>query len=85
MSKISVDLDVGIWINDKGQVQLFVGDDPKAVETIPILELVKMAIEAHKKPSQEHIEWNDVKKVNKMKKAFLTCTAYLTQEIIHAK
>ena len=85
MSKITVDLDIGIWMNDRGQVQLFVGDDSKAVETISLLDLVTMAVEAHKRPTQEHIEWADVKKINKMKKAFLTCTAYLTQEIVNAK
>ena len=85
MSKITVDFDISIWLNDRGQVQLFVGDDPKAVETISLLDLVKMAVEAHKRVGQEHIDWADVKKINKMKKAFLTCTAYLTQEIVNAK
>lgn len=85
MSKITVDLDIGIWMNDRGQVQLFVGDDPKAVETISLLDLVTMAVEAHKVPYSEHIKWDDVKKINKMKRAFLTCTAYLTQEIVNAK
>jgi hypothetical protein len=85
MSKISVDLDVGIWMNDRGQIQLFVGDDPKAVETIPLLDLVTMAVNAHKRPANDHIDWDDVKKINKIKKAFLTCTAYLTQEIVNAK
>jgi hypothetical protein len=46
VSKITIDLDVGIWMNDKGQVQLFVGDEPKAVETISLLDLVTMAVEA---------------------------------------
>lgn len=85
MSNVTVDLDVGIWMNDRGQIQLFVGDDPKAVETISLLDLVTQAVEAHKKPAHEHIEWDDVKKINKIKKAFLTCTAYLTQEIVNAK
>lgn len=84
MNKITVDLDVGLWINDRGQVQLFVGDDPKAVETIPLIDLVMMAVDAHKRPGQEHIDWDDVKKINKMKRAFLTCTSYLTQEIVNA-
>jgi hypothetical protein len=85
VSKITIDLDVGIWMNDKGQVQLFVGDEPKAVETISLLDLVTMAVEAHKIPGSYHIRWDDVKKVNKMKKAFLACTAYLTKEIVNAK
>jgi len=85
MSKITVDLDIGIWINDRGQVQLFIGDDALAVESISLIDLVKLAVEAHKVPGSEHIRWADVKKVNKMKKAFITCCAYLTQEIVNAK
>lgn len=85
MSKITVDLDIGIWINDRGQIQLFLSDDPKAIETISLIDLVTKAVEAHKVPGNEHIKWADVKKVNKMKKAFITCCAYLTQEIVNAK
>ena len=85
MSNVTVDLDVGFWINYKGQVELFVGDDLKPVEMIPLLELIKREVESHKKPGQEHIEWDDVKQVNKLKKALLNCTAYLTQEIVNAK
>jgi len=85
MSKITVDLDIGIWINDRGQIQLFVGDDSEAVETFSLIDLVTLAVNAHKKPNSDRIEWADVKKVNKMKKAFITCCAYLTQEIVNAK
>jgi nitrogenase subunit NifH len=85
VSKITVDLDVAIWMNDKGQIQLFVGDDPKAVQTISLLDLVTWAVEAHKVPHSEHIRWEDVKKVNRIKRAFLSCTAYLTKEIVNAK
>lgn len=85
MSKITIDLDVGLWMNDKGQVQLFVGDDPKAVQTIPLLDLVTRAVDSYKVPNSEHIRWEDVKRITKMKRAFLTCTHLLTQEMIHAK
>lgn len=85
MSTVKVELDIGIWLNNKGQVQLFVGDSPVAVETIPLLDLVKMEVEAHKVPGQDYVRWDDVKKITKLKKALLNCTAYLTQEIVNVK
>jgi len=85
MSTVKVELDVGIWLNNKGQVQLFVGDDPVAVETIPLIDLVTMEIESHKVPGDEHLDWDDVKKVTRLKKALLNCTAYLTKEMLNAK
>ena len=85
MSKITVDLDVGIWMNEKGQIQLFMGDDPKPLEMIPLIDLVRMQIDSHKVRHDHPLDWDDVKKMNKLKKAFMQCTALLTQEIVNAK
>lgn len=85
MSKITVDFDIGIWLNEKGQVQLFIGEDPKPPEMIPLIDLVRMQINSHKVRLEDPLDWDDVKKMNKLKKALMQCTALLTQEIVNAK
>ena len=85
MSKITVDFDIGIWLNEKGQVQLFIGEDPKPAEMLPLIDLVRMQINSHKVRLEDPLDWDDVKKMNKLKKALMQCTALLTQEIVNAK
>jgi len=85
VSNITVTLDVGVWLNNRGQIQLFVGDDPKPVEMIPLIDLVRMEIDSHKVRHDHPLDWDDVKKMNKLKKALMQCTALLTQEIVNAK
>lgn len=85
MSKITVDLDISMWLNEKGQMQLFIGDDPYVVEMIPLLDLVRQQIDSHKVRHDHPLDFDDVKKMNKLKKALLNCVATLTQEIVNAK
>ena len=85
MSEVTVTLDVGIWLNNRGQIQLFVGDEPKPVEMIPLLDLVRQEVNSHKVRHDHPLDWDDVKKMNKLKKALMQCTALLTQEIVNAK
>ena len=85
MSKVVVNLDVGIWLNSKGQVQLFIGEDSTPLEMIPLIDLVRMEIDSHKFRYTDPLDFEDAKKLNKLKKALLQCTAMLTQEIVNAK
>ena len=85
MSKVTVDIEVGMWLNEKGQMELFIGEEPKPIEMIPLLDLVRMQIDSHKVRFEDPLDWDDVKKMNRLKKALLQCTAYLTQEIVNAK
>ena len=85
MSKVTVDIEVGMWLNEKGQMELFIGEEPKPIEMIPLLDLVRMVVNSHKVRYEDPLDWDDVKKINKLKKALLQCTAYLTQEIVNAK
>jgi len=85
MTNVVVNLDVGIWLNSKGQVQLFVGEDPIAAEMIPLIDLVRMEIDSHKIPSTDYLDFEDARKLNKLKKALLQCTALLTKELVNAK
>ena len=85
MNKITFDVDVGIWLNEKGQVQLFAGENPKPLEMIPLIDLVRMQVDSHKVRYEDSLNWDDVKKLNKLKKALIQCTALLTQEIVNAK
>lgn len=85
MSKLTVDIEVGMWLNEKGQMELFIGEEPKPVEMIPLLDLVRMVVNSHKVRHDHPLDWEDVKKINKLKKALLQCTAYLMQEIVNAK
>ena len=85
MSKLTVDIEVGMWLNEKGQMELFIGEEPKPIEMIPLLDLVRMVVNSHKVRYEDPLDWDDVKKINKLKKALLQCTAYLTQEIVNAK
>ena len=80
-----MDIEVGMWLNEKGQMELFIGEEPKPVEMIPLLDLVRMVVNSHKVRYEDPLDWDDVKKINKLKKALLQCTAYLTQEIVNAK
>ena len=85
MSKVVVNLDVGIWLNSKGQVQLFVGEESTPLEMIPLIDLVRMEIDSHKVIYTDHLDFDDAKKLNKLKKALLQCTTMLTKEIVNAK
>ena len=85
MSKVTVDVHVGMWLNEKGQMQLFIGDDPKPIEMIPLIDLVRTLVDSHKVRYEDPLDWEDVKKINKLKKALLQCTAMLTQEIVNAQ
>ena len=66
-------------------MELFIGEEPKPIEMIPLLDLVRMVVNSHKVRYEDPLDWDDVKKINKLKKALLQCTAYLTQEIVNAK
>ena len=85
MSKITVDIIVDMWLNEKGQMELFIGEDNKPVEMVPLIDLVRRVVDSHKVRLEDPLDWDDVKKINKLKKALLQCTAYLTQEIVNAK
>jgi hypothetical protein len=85
VSKITVDIIVDMWLNEKGQMELFIGEDNKPVEMVPLIDLVRRVVDSHKVRLEDPLDWDDVKKINKLKKALLQCTAYLTQEIVNAK
>jgi hypothetical protein len=85
MKTITVDLDAGLWLNSKGQVQLFIGDDPKALETIPLIDLVRMEIDSHKVRMEDHLDHDDVKHINKLKKALQNCLSLVNTELYNAK
>lgn len=85
MSTITVELDIGIWLNNKGEIQIFQGDCPVAIETVPLLDLIKMEIESNKYPGQDYLDWDEAKKYTKLKKALLNCTAHMTNEMLNAK
>jgi len=85
MKTITVDIDVGLWLNEKGQVLLFVNDDPKEYEMIPLIDLLRMCVNSHKTHVDGNLDWEDIKRFTKLKKALLNCTAYLTTEMLNAK
>jgi hypothetical protein len=85
MKTITIDLDAGLWLNSKGQVQLFIGDEPKALETIPLIDLVRMEIDSHKVRMEDHLTHDDVKHINKLKKALQNCLAHVNNELYNAK
>jgi hypothetical protein len=85
MSKVMVNLDLGMWLNEKGQMQLFIGEDSEPVEMIPLIDLVRMQIDSHKVRHDHPLDFDDIKKMNKLKKALMQCTHLLTQEIANAK
>jgi len=85
MKTITIDLDAGLWLNSKGQVQLFIGDEPKALETIPLIDLVRMEIDSHKVRMEDNLTHDDVKHINKLKKALQNCLAHLNHELGNAK
>jgi len=85
MKTITIDLDAGLWLNNKGQIQLFIGEDPKAYETIPLIDLVRMEIDSHKIRLEDPLDHDDVKHLNKLKKALQNCLAHLNHELGNAK
>jgi len=85
MKTITIDLDAGLWLNSKGQVQLFIGDEPKALETIPLIDLVRMEIDSHKVRMEDNLTHDDVKHINKLKKALQNCLAHLNHELGNTK
>ena len=85
MKTITIDLDAGLWLNSKGQVQLFIGDDPKAYETIPLIDLVRMEIDSHKVRMEDHLTHDDVKNISKLKKVLQNCLSLINTELYNAK
>jgi hypothetical protein len=85
MSKITVDLDIGIWLNNRGQVQLFIGENPESVETITLIDLVRMEIDSHKVCSADTLDRDEAKKFVKLKKALTQCLDHLNRELTSAK
>jgi hypothetical protein len=85
MKTITIDLDAGLWLNSKGQVQLFIGDEPKASETIPLIDLVRMEIDSHKVRMEDHLTHDDVKHINKLKKSLQNCLSLINTELYNAK
>ena len=85
MKTITIDLDAGLWLNNKGQVKLFIGDAPKAYETIPLIDLVRMEIDSYKVRLEDHLDHDDVKHINKLKKALQNCLSLINTELYNAK
>ena len=84
MNSISVKLDVGLWLDYKGSVLLYVEDDPKEVEDIKLSELVRMSVEAYKFAA-DPLDRDDAKKFVKLKKELVKCLDYLNAELNNAK
>jgi len=85
MKTITIDLDAGLWLNSKGQVQLFIGDEPKALETIPLIDLVRMEIDSHKVRMEDNLTHDDVKHISKLKKVLQNCLSLINTELYNAK
>ena len=85
MNRITVDLDLGLWIDSKGHVLLYLGDDPQEVEAVSISELIKRSIDAHKFPSDITLDRDEAKKFVKLKKELTKCLDYVNYELTHAK
>ena len=85
MKTITIDIDAGLWLNNKGQVQLFIGDDPKALETIPLINLVRMEVDSRKVKQDHPLEHDDAKELVKLKKALQNCLALVNTELYNAK
>ena len=85
MSDITVKIDLGVWLNSKGQVLLYVGEHPEAEETFSLLDLVKMEINSHKIPGTDTLDRDDAKKFVKLKKVLTQCLDHLNREMSGAK
>ena len=85
MNRITVDLDLGLWMDSKGHVLLYVGDDPQEVESVSISELIKRSIDAYKVPTNATLDRDDAKKFVKLKKELTKCLNYVNREIENAK
>ena len=85
MSDITVKIDLGVWLNSKGQVLLYVGEHPEAEETFSLLDLVKMEINSHKVFGTNTLDRDDAKKFVKLKKVLTQCLDHLNREMSEAK
>ena len=85
MSNITVKIDLGVWLNSKGQVLLYVGEHPEAEETFSLLDLVKMEINSHKVFGMDTLDRDDAKKFVKLKKVLTQCLDHLNREMSEAK
>ena len=85
MSDITVKIDLGVWLNSKGQVLLYVGEHPEAEETFSLLDLVKMEINSHKILGTDTLDRDDAKKFVKLKKVLTQCLDHLNRELTSAK
>ena len=85
MSDITVKIDLGVWLNSKGQVLLYVGEHPEAEETFSLLDLVKMAINSHKVMGTDTLDRDDAKKFVKLKKVLSQCLDHVNREMSEAK
>ena len=85
MSDITVNIDLGVWLNSKGQVLLYVGEHPEAEETFSLLDLVKMEINSHKILGTDTLDRDDAKKFVKLKKVLTQCLDHLNREMSEAK
>ena len=85
MSDITVKIDLGVWLNSKGQVLLYVGEHPEAEETFSLLDLVRMEINSHKVLGTDTLDRDDAKKFVKLKKVLTQCLDHLNRELTSAK
>ena len=85
MSNISVKVDVDMWLNSKGQMLLYFGEHVDAIESIPLIDLVKMEIDSRKVFGVDHLDRDEAKKLLKLKKALQHCIDHVNREIEAAK
>ena len=85
MSDITVKIDVAMWLNNKGNVELFFEDEPKPIESISLLDLLRWEINSHKVFGMDTLDRDDAKKFVKLKKVLTQCLDHLNREMSEAK
>ena len=85
MSDITVKIDVAMWLNNKGHVELFFEDEPKPIESISLLDLLSWEINSHKVFGMDTLDRDDAKKFVKLKKVLTQCLDHLNREMSEAK
>ena len=85
MSDITVKIDVALWLNNKGHVELFFEDEPKPIESLSLLDLLHWGIDSHKVFGRATLDRDDAKKFVKLKKVLTQCLDHLNREMSEAK
>lgn len=85
MSDVTIKIDVAMWLNNKGHVELFFEDEPKPIESLSLLDLLHWEIDSHKVAGTNTLDRDDAKKFVKLKKVLTQCLDHLNREMSEAK